>query len=59
MCTLLGSHFLSVKMEFSVLFFFHQVVCFEVSHPDTNPAGQQLTLVNFCRGKLSEAQSAR
>ena len=27
-------------------------------HPDTNPAGEALTSVNLCLGKLSEAQSA-
>ena len=30
-----------------------------VSHPDTNPAGQQVTLVNFSITKLSDAQRAR
>ena len=37
-----GSISLSFKIEFSVVCFLHQVVCFEVSHPDTNPAGQGL-----------------
>ena len=32
---------------------------FEVTHPDTNPAAQGLTLVNFSITKLSDAQKAR
>ena len=30
-----------------------------VTHPDTNPAGDGLTLVNFSIKKLSDAQRAR
>ena len=32
---------------------------FLVTHPDTNPAGEELTLVNFSITKLSDAQRAR
>ena len=53
--TLHSSHFWSVKIEFSVICSCQKVAYFEFSHPNTDPAGQGLTSVKFCLGKLSEA----
>ena len=38
---------------------FTKAYMFLVTHPDTNPAGEGLTLVNFSITKLSDAQSSR
>ena len=48
---------MSVKIEFSGVCSRQQVEYFEVSYPNTNPAGQGLTAATFYLGKLSEGQS--
>ena len=58
-CTLLSSHLLAL-IVFSVrCFCFTKAYMFSVTHPDTNPAREGLTLVNFSITKLSDAQRAR
>ena len=44
---------LTLPENFCTLF----VLCFEVTHPNTNPAQHGLTSVKFCVTKLLEAQS--
>ena len=57
-CTLLSSHLLAL-IVFSVrCFCFMRGTLFWFSHPNTNPAQQGLTSVNFGITKLSDAQRA-
>ena len=58
-CTLLSSHLLALIVFSVQCFCFTKAYMFLVTHPDTNPAGEGLTLVNFSITKLSDAQRAR
>ena len=53
------SAFVSVNSIFGPMLLFYESYIVLVSHPDTNPAGQALTSVNFSITKLSDAQRAR
>ena len=50
--------FVSVNSIFGQMLLFYQGFIVLVSHPDTNPAEQSLTSVNFSIAKLSDAQRA-
>ena len=58
-CTLLSSHLLALIVFSVQCFCFTKAYMFLVAHPDTNPAREGLTLVNFSITKLSDAQRAR
>ena len=58
-CTLLNSPFVSVNSIFGPMLLFYEGYIILVSHPNTNPAQQSLTSVNFGITKLSDAQRAR
>ena len=51
--------FVSVNSIFSPMLLFCEGYIVLVSYPNTNPAGQGLTSVNFGVTKLSDAQRAR
>ena len=51
--------FASVNSIFGPMRLFYEGYLVLVSHPNTNPAGQALTSVNFGITKLSDAQRAR
>ena len=53
-CTLLSSHLLALIVFSVQCFCFTKAYMFLVTHPDTNPAGEGLTLVNFSITKLSD-----
>ena len=53
-CTLLSSHLLPLIVFSVQCFCFTRANMFSVTHPDTNPAGEGLTLVNFSITKLSD-----
>ena len=50
---------MSVNGIFCPMLLFHEGYIVLVSQPNTNPAGQGLTSVNFGITKLSDAQRAR
>ena len=52
--TLLSSHLLALIVIFGQMLLFNEGFIVLVSHPDTNPAGQGLTSVNFSITKLSD-----
>ena len=58
-CTLLSSHLLALIVFSVQCFCFTKAYMFLVTHPDTNPARDGLSLVNFSITKLSDAQRAR
>ena len=58
-CALLSSHLLALIVFSVQCFCFTKAYKFLVTHPNTNPAGEGLTLVNFSITKLSDAQRAR
>ena len=58
-CTLLSSHLLALIVFSVQCFCSTKAHMFLVTHPDTNPAGEGLSLVNFSITKLSDAQRAR
>ena len=51
--------FVSVNSIFGPVLLFYEWYIVLVSHPNTNPAGQRVTSVNFGITKLSDAQRAR
>ena len=53
-CTLLSSHLLALIVFLVQCFCFTKAYMFLVTHPDTNLAGEGLTLVNFSITKLSD-----
>ena len=51
--------FVSVNSIFGPMLLFYEGYIVLVSHPNTYPAGERLTLVNFGITNLSDAQRAR
>ena len=51
--------FVSVNSIFGPMFLFYEEYIVLVSHPNTNPAGQRITSVNFGITKPSDAHRAR